>query len=195
MTLRYQTYLGPQISEVVGDLARLRVTVFRDWPYLYDGDADYERDYLARYAKGDSVVVAAYSGDEMVGAATGMPLTDHADDFAAAFDEAGIDMNSVFYCAESVLLSAFRGQGAGHVFFDQREAHAARLGFRHVAFCGVVRPKDHPARPASYRPLDAFWRARGYAPLVGVVAQFSWRDIGATEETPKPLQFWMRTLP
>ena len=42
-----------------------------------------------RYARGDSIVVAAYDGDEMVGAATGMPLADHADDFAAAFEGTG----------------------------------------------------------------------------------------------------------
>jgi GNAT superfamily N-acetyltransferase len=195
MSLVFRDHVGPAIAEVVADLARLRVTVFRDWPYLYDGDEGYERRYLARYARGDSIVVAAFDGDRMVGAATGMPLTDHADDFAAAFEGSGIDMKDVFYCAESVLLSEFRGRGAGHVFFDRREAHAARLGFRKVAFCGVVRPPDHPDRPEGYHPLDAFWRARGYAPLPGVVAHFGWRDIGAAEETKKPLQFWMRSLP
>ena len=195
MSLVYREYLGPAIAEVVADLARLRVTVFRDWPYLYDGDEAYEREYLARYARGDSIVVAAHDGDLMVGAATGMPLTDHADDFAAAFEGSGIDMKDVFYCAESVLLSEYRGQGAGHAFFDRREAHAARLGFGKVAFCGVVRPADHPARPEGYRPLDGFWRARGYAPLDGVVAHFGWRDIGETENARKPLQFWMRSLP
>jgi hypothetical protein len=75
-----------------------------------------------------------------------------------------------------------------------RRTHA-RLGFSKVAFCGVVRPPDHPARPEGYRPLDGFWRARGYAPLDGVIAHFGWRDIGAAEETQKPLQFWMRNLP
>jgi GNAT superfamily N-acetyltransferase len=147
MSLVYREYLGPAIADVVAELAQLRVTVFRDWPYLYDGDAAYERGYLARYARGDSIVVAAYDGDRMVGAATGMPLTDHADDFAAAFSGTDIDMKDVFYCAESVLLSEYRGQGAGHAFFDRREAHAARLGFGKVAFCGVVRPADHPAGP------------------------------------------------
>jgi GNAT superfamily N-acetyltransferase len=193
--LQYREFIGPAIAPVVEDLARLRVTVFRDWPYLYDGDTEYEERYLARYARGDSIVVAAYHGADMVGAATGMPLSDHADDFAAAFAGSGIDMKDVFYCAESVLLSEFRGQGAGHAFFDRREAHAARLGFTRVAFCGVVRPVDHPDRPEGYRPLDGFWRARGYAPLDGVVARFGWRDIGAAEETQKPLQFWMRDLP
>jgi GNAT superfamily N-acetyltransferase len=193
--LSYEDHIGPDIAPVVGDLADLRVTVFRDWPYLYEGDADYERRYLAGYAQGDAIVVAARSGGRIVGAATGMPLADHADDFASAFEGSGIDMGSVFYCAESVLLPEYRGQGAGHVFFDRRESHAARLGFSRVAFASVVRPLDHPARPEGYRPLDAFWRGRGYAPLTGVVAEFAWRDLGAAEESRKPLQFWIKDLP
>ncbi|MCU4653473.1 GNAT family N-acetyltransferase [Roseibacterium sp. SDUM158016] len=194
MSLEFRDFTGPDIAEVVDGLARLRITVFRDWPYLYEGDFDYERSYLARYAKGDSIVVGAYDGAEMVGAATGMPLGDHADDFRAAFDGTGIDFGDVFYCAESVLLPGYRGQGAGHAFFDRREAHARRLGYSRVAFCGVVRPADHPARPEGYRPLDGFWGARGYERLDGVVAEFSWRDIGDEGQTAKPLQFWMRTL-
>ena len=37
---------GNAVGEVLDDLARLRIAVFRDWPYLYDGDVAYERDYL-----------------------------------------------------------------------------------------------------------------------------------------------------
>jgi len=103
-------------------------------------------------------------------------------------------LDDVFYCAESVLLPAYRGHGIGHRFFDIREAHARRLGFSKCCFCGVDRPADHSKRPATYRPLDDFWRARGYAPLEGAVAQFKWKDIGQTDETAKPLQFWIREL-
>ena len=46
----------------------------------------------------------------------------------------------------------------------------------------------------AYRPLDAFWRKRGYAPLPGVVAQFRWKDIDQSGETDHPLQFWLREL-
>ncbi|AHM05792.1 Histone acetyltransferase HPA2 [Roseibacterium elongatum DSM 19469] len=194
MSLTFRDYRGDAITQVVDSLARLRISVFRDWPYLYDGDLAYERAYLADYARGDSLVVAAFDGSEMVGASTGMPLSDHADDFASAFETVRIDFNKVFYCAESVLASGFRGQGAGHAFFDRREAHAKRLGFTFSTFCSVIRPQDHPARPAGYRPLDPFWRKRGYAPLDGVVARFQWRDIGDQAETEKPLQFWIKHL-
>lgn len=186
---------GAALEGALDDVARLRIEVFRAWPYLYDGDLEYERKYLQSYRDSDrAIVVGAFDGDRLVGASTGAPLIDHAEDFAAAFDNTGLDLGDIFYCAESVLLSAYRGQGVGHKFFDLREAHARSLGFTKCAFCGVQRPADHPMRPAEYRPLDAFWRARGYEPTEGVVAQFSWKDIGEEGETLKPLQFWIRDL-
>nr|WP_217354914.1 GNAT family N-acetyltransferase [Ruegeria arenilitoris] len=186
---------GPALEAALDDVARLRIAVFRDWPYLYDGDLAYERRYLQSYRDSDrAIVVGAFDGDRLVGAATGAPLADHAEDFAAAFDGTRLELSQIFYCAESVLLPDYRGQGVGHAFFDLREDHARALGFAKCAFCGVQRPADHPMRPAGYRPLDPFWRARGYAPLPGVIAQFSWKDLGEDSETLKPLQFWIRDL-
>ena len=190
-----RTLTGAALEAALGDVASLRITVFRDWPYLYDGDHDYERNYLQAYRDDPrAILVGAFDGAHLVGASTGGPLINHASDFADAFQDSGIDLETVFYCAESVLFSDYRGQGIGHDFFDQREAHARALGFQNVAFCAVKRPDDHPARPADYRPLDTFWRGRGYAPLDGVIAQFYWKDIGQPEQTAKPLQFWMRSL-
>ena len=195
MTLRFQPFLGKAIADVLEDVAALRIAVFRDWPYLYDGDLDYERRYLRHYAQTpDAIVAVAYDGAQVVGAATGLPMLAADTEFREAFAGTDIDLSKLFYCAESVLLPAYRGQGAGHQFFDLREGQARALGCSHVCFCGVQRPADHPARPSDYRALDPFWRKRGYAPLGGVQARFFWRDIGEARETPKTLQFWMRAL-
>ena len=195
MSLRYEALTGAAIGPVIDGLADLRIRVFRDWPYLYDGDLTYERGYLAVYRDNPrAIVAAAFDGDRLVGAATGLPMVDADPEFRAAFDNTGHDPEQVFYCAESVLLPAYRGQGAGHRFFDLREDQARALGLSHAAFCSVQRASDHPARPEGYRPLDGFWRKRGYAPVRGVVAQFTWRDIGEDAETAKPLQVWMRPL-
>ncbi|EBA14811.1 hypothetical protein RSK20926_09964 [Roseobacter sp. SK209-2-6] len=195
MPLRIEAMTGAALEAALEDVARLRIQVFRAWPYLYDGDLAYERDYLQSYRdSAGAVVVGAFDGETLVGASTGAPLADHAEDFAAAFAGSGIDLDEVFYCAESVLLPQYRGQGAGHGFFDAREAHARKHGYAKCAFCGVQRPADHPLRPTDYAPLDPFWRKRGYAPLEGAMAQFTWKDIDQAEETAKPLQFWMRAL-
>ena len=182
-------------EEALEDIARLRITVFRDWPYLYDGSLDYERDYLSVYRDSPkSVVVGAFDGSRLVGVSTGTPMQDHSDDFGAAFEGQAIDLEQMFYCAESVLLPDYRGFGLGHKFFDLREAHARALGFKTICFCGVQRPKDHPLRPVDYRPLDDFWQKRGYHPLAGVLASFEWKDIDQPKETAKRLQFWARSL-
>ncbi|MBM2320409.1 MULTISPECIES: GNAT family N-acetyltransferase [Marivita] len=193
--MRIEALTGEALDAALDDVAGLRIRVFRDWPYLYDGDLEYERRYLETYRASDAaILVGAFDGAQLVGAATGTPMADHADDFAAAFEGTGLALGDIFYCAESVLLPDYRGRGVGHRFFDLREAHGRALGATVSAFCGVVRPVDHPLRPDGYRPLDAFWHKRGYAPLDGALAWFSWKDIDQTDATRKPLQVWTRSL-
>jgi GNAT superfamily N-acetyltransferase len=103
--------------------------------------------------------------------------------------DAGLPIEDIFYFGESVLRPEFRGKGIGHRFFDLREKHARSLGATVTAFCAVDRPADHPARPADYRPLDAFWRRRGYVHHPEWVARIRWREIGQAAETEKTLSY------
>ena len=195
MSLDVQVLTGAALEEALGDVAALRISVFRDYPYLYDGDAAYERRYLAAYRDAPgAILVGAFDGALLVGASTGTPLARHDPAFAQPVADAGYDVKKVFYCAESVLLKPYRGQGVGHRFFDIREAHARELGLEFAAFCGVIRPEDHPARTADYYPLDGFWSRRGYAPIPGAIAQFSWKEVGTEDEVSHDLQFWIRRL-
>jgi GNAT superfamily N-acetyltransferase len=196
MALEVKSLFGEEIRAVLADLARLRIVVFRDWPYLYDGTVEYEEKYLAKLADAKGAVcVVARDGNEIVGASTAAPMVEHADEFAGPFELAGYDLETIFYCGESVLLKSHRGHGLGHAFFDQRETHARTLGgFTHSTFCRVVRPEDHPLKPPDYRPLDGFWRKRGYAPVDGLVTAYRWKDIDQPEETEHLMQFWMKAL-
>ena len=194
--LRLETMTGrAKIAPAIDALAQLRIRVFRDWPYLYDGSVDYETRYLSAFAASDgAILVAAYDLDAMVGASTGLPMAHEHADFSAPLAQAGYDPDRVFYCAESVLLPESRGRGAYRAFFERREAHARALGFATAVFCGVLRPDDHPARPDGYAPLDPIWRRFGYQPLDGAVARYSWTDVGDSEETAKPMQYWIKAL-
>ena len=187
---------APEIADRLDEIAALRIAVFRDWPYLYDGDPAYEARYLQTYLDSDrALVLGAFDGARLVGVSTATPMEDHAEEFGAAFAHRPEPLQSIFYGGESLLLPEARGRGIYRRFFDLREARAHDLGRAHVAFCAVSRPADHPARPATPQDNAAFWTRRGYAPLPGVIAEYRWRDLGNADETAHPMQFWMRGLP
>ena len=194
--LDIRRFSGDALHDYLDAVAQLRISVFRDFPYLYQGSMDYERRYLQTYARcPQAVVVIAFDGDRVVGASTGIPLVFEEDNFKRPFVTRGYDPAQVFYCAESVLLPDYRGQGAGVRFFAQREAHARALGgLRWSAFCAVIRPRTHPLRPATYQPLDAFWTRRGYRSQPDMRATYSWKDLDQPAETSKQLSFWLKSL-
>jgi len=202
MTLTVETLKGDAVATVIDAVSELRCEVFRAWPYLYEGDRDYEASYLAEFAAADdAVVVVARDSETIVGAATAAPLMSHTSEFSPLFEAHGFDPARVFYFGESVLRASHRGQGIGHLFFDHREAAAqmARNGdgnaFALTAFCGVIRPDNDKRRPPDYRALDGFWRKRGYQPVATMIGHYDWREIGHDDETRKAMQFWVRPLP
>lgn len=193
--LRVVPYTGEAARAHVDALAQLRIEVFRDFPYLYNGSLDYERGYLHTFLEApDSLLVVAFDGDKVVGASSALPMEYETPNIQQPFLERGHEIQRIFYYGESVLLQPYRGQGIGVHFFEEREQWARRLGrFDTLTFCAVVRPEGHPRRPKNHIPLDAFWRRRGFE-QTDLHCQMSWQDLDEAEESPKALRFWVKAL-
>lgn len=186
---------GAALQPYLEALGQLRLGVFREYPYLYDGTLEDERDYLKTYVNSPTSQVAlALDGDQAVGATTCLRLDEADAGFRSCFEKAGYDTSQICYLGESVLLASYRGRGLGKAFFKIREDHARDLGCQMTAFCAVDRPEDHPQRPADYRPLEGFWQAQGYAKQPALQARFAWKEVHESAETEKTLTFWTKTL-
>jgi len=195
MNLRVESLHGAEIAQQIDALAALRITVFREWPYLYEGTREYETRYLQTYLQCPrSLAILVWNGANCIGASTVQPLADAPLDMQQPFLDAGMDLSRIDYFGESVLLRAYRGQGLGVKFFELREAHAKALGLSTCAFCAVQRNDDDARRPADYVANDAFWNKRGYRKQVDLRTTLSWPDIGETTNSDKPMTFWTREL-
>lgn len=186
---------GSGLEPWLDALGGLRIRVFREYPYLYDGTPDYEREYLGVYqrcARSRIVLVTSADGG-LVGATTCMPLADEGPEFQKPFLDAGLGVDDHLYFGESIVLPEWRGLGLGREFFVRREQHARRLGMTRTAFCAVDREENHPLRPNGYRPLDGFWKSQGYTKRPALTAEFSWKEIGEESESPKALIFWTKS--
>jgi GNAT superfamily N-acetyltransferase len=195
MSLAIQVRRGDAVVPILPALARLRIEIFREFPYLYAGDLAYEAEYLGRYVeRPGAVVVTAEDAGELVGASTGVPLAHELEPLQRPFLDAGLDLGAYFYGGESILRASHRGRGIYAKFLAAREAHARTLGHEKLTFCAVERSSDHPQRPVDYAPLDAVWRHFGYVSRPTLRTSFSWRDVGATEEIEHPMVFWEKSL-
>lgn len=193
--LRIESFHGQALAPRLDALGALRISVFHEYPYLYEGTLEYEREYLRTYLEcGESLVALVFDEGRVVGATTALPLAREGPEFQAPFLKAGMAVEEVCYFGESILLPEYRGQGLGKKFFELREAHARCLGLRRAAFCAVDRAADHSLRPADYAPLDGFWSRQGYVKQPHLCAEFVWKEIGEEAESPKSLTFWIKEL-
>jgi GNAT superfamily N-acetyltransferase len=191
-----KTLKGKEIEPYISDLAKLRINILKVYPYLYDGDLDYEQQYLSTYIKCPEtiLVLVLNQNNVVVGASSAIPLEFETIEFQKPFLEKNIKIRDVFYLGESVLQPKYRGRGIYRHFFTARETAAKEYGCKLSAFAAVDRALDDPRKPKDYVPLDNIWRHFGYEKHPELRTWFEWKEIGESMQTPKPLIFWLKKL-
>lgn len=196
MKLVEKTFIGKDILRAANDFAALRISIFHEFPYLYEGTMEYELDYITTYSScPDALLFGLFDGDKMVGATTCLPLSAETPEVRLPFDNATLDHSKYLYLGESILDKKYRGQGYGKRFFEVREQHASRLNLPQTCFCSVERPMNHPLKPTNYLDNSIFWNKQGYTKHQKLRCEMKWLDINEDVETSKQLIFWIKTLP
>lgn len=185
---------GAAITEALNGLEMLRLDIFLEYPYLYDGNRDDELKYLGSYAEApDSCVILAHVGDAVIGAVTGMPLIHEDDRIRDAFAGALFPLNETYYVGELLFRPDYRNCGLGRRLLARLESHIRSLGYRRLTCATVERPDDHSLRPHDYIPIARFLARTCFVRLPGVTTHFIWRETdGVTRD--HSMQFWIKEL-
>lgn len=193
--LKIKVLFGQSILPYLTDLAYLRIKLFREYPYLYQGSMAYEQDYLQTYADtAESMMVLVLDDAQVVGASTALPLIFETPECQKPFIDKQIDINKVFYFGESLLSPPYRGKNIYRHFFYEREQAARQFGCNMATFCAVIRNERDPRKPSTYKSLEPVWKHFGYQPMIDMVAYFKWQEVHEDMETEKPMGFWSKLL-
>ena len=191
--IRFTIQQGKEIYPYIQDLARLRISIFREYPYLYDGNDTYEAKYLSKFSEvEDTYVVLIFDNDKVIGAFTGIPIRFEDETIVKHIPQDKV--NDTYYLSEILLDKNYRGKGIGAQLLHQLEDKIISLKkYKRFYFASVIRPVDHPEKPKEYRSLDTMWLSNGYQPT-SFTCTLSWKEISEEVETEKTLALWEKEI-
>ena len=184
------------IQDYFQEIAQLRIEIFKEFPYLYQGSFDYERNYLCRYIEAsDSLVCLVKQGDIIAGMTTAISLAQEDQDIKGQYQEQGYIPEHTCYFGESIIKKEYRNYGVGKQFFKIREEFAIENipKLKHTTFCAVKRDHSHPLRPENYFDLSEFWSKQGYQKTESHI-KMKWKDINKDKEDYKKLMIWKKSF-
>jgi GNAT superfamily N-acetyltransferase len=194
---RFNTKLlqGEQASEVIPDIARLRLSIFREYPYLYDGKSEDEYRYLRLYAETpDAFVITVSDSELIIGAATGIPLHCEHRELIDPFASSPYPVDKIYYVGELLFMPEYRNQGLGLSLIAMITDQVRSLGnYSYLTCATLLRPDEHPLRPEGYAPIDRFLARTGFSLLPGVTTSFSWKETDGVVRDHQ-MQFWLKEL-
>jgi GNAT superfamily N-acetyltransferase len=200
MNIEIQLYQGEKLNAEIGVLSDFRLRYFREFPYLYVGTKEYEKDYLATYLSDPTTrLLLARDRDKngmVVGVAIGTMLspelkilcqTDEFSQYTEFMSE------QFFYFGEMIFVPEYRSKGVGKQLSEELKEVGRKQGADRFCFFAVDRVRDDIRRPADYVDSDVFFQKFGFE-KTNISVSYDWPTIqadGRVEENTNRLWLWV----
>lgn len=189
---------GQAISNWIEQAAKLRLSEFKEFPYLYVGNMDAERKYLTCYSQDShSIFAIAFCNNEIAGITTGIPLINNAGvttNMPEIFKKNGFNPQDYYYCGEFIVLPKYRGQGIAKQLFTAQSDYIKKCGYKSLFLMTVDREPNHPLKPKDYVSTDPLWEKLGFV-KTHMKLQQSWPTMmpnGEVTNINNSLSFWIK---
>jgi GNAT superfamily N-acetyltransferase len=194
MNYKIQFFKESEALAYIPELAKLRIEIFKEYPYLYDGDFEYEQKYLSKFVHApESLIALVFDTDKIVGAFSGLPMRYEEGNLQSVWEE---ELDSLYYFSELLLLPGYRKFGIGSQLMSQAEKWVEQLDteYTKLVLATVIRAENHPSKPIDYQSLNTLWEKFDYTLLKGKTCTIAWKELGEIIESEKPMQFWSKEL-
>lgn len=187
-----KTLKGSEITPQIERIAKFRLSIFKDYPYLYQGSLENEIDYVSAYALSvQSIFVYLEDESGLRAASLGMPLKQKSSSFTAPLANDNID--SIFYIGEIMVRQDARQRGLGRELMHKMISQVDMQTFNTLSLYTVERADNHPLKPLGYSPPDHLWKMFGFEKLENRTAFFKWQEPNEQDITEKNMSIWMKT--
>lgn len=193
-------YVGSNARQYIDLVSQLRITAFKEYPYLYEGNLDYEREYMGGYtADMQAMITIATLDGKIVGVATGIPLVSNSDivkDAKATFETHHLNPQDYYYYGEVIVMPEYKGNGLAKKLFDAQDEKIKEWGYKHTCILTVMRDENHPQKPIGYKLTDSVWAKMGFFKMA-LKANYHWPTIKPDQsvvECEHEMQFWQKNL-
>lgn len=189
-----------EVTPLLPFVASLRINVFREYPYLYDGNFKEEMDDLEHCAQlPHNAIAIAYHKNTPIGFLYGIPLVEFQSHFENPvidlFKEKNLQPETCYYFADVIILPEHRGNHLTKKLFDVLEAYAQENGYSSASFI-TENHEVHPLKPVDYKSLAPLWTYLQYK-KTGLQSEGSWQTHqpdGSIKKQKHLADIWFKQL-
>lgn len=197
MDLEFVSLRGKLIEEYLEQIAVLRLEALQEFPYLYEGKINFEKDFLKTYSESsNSLIEIVKDENEVVGVTSCIPLSEESDEMQRMYTNQGYDVRRIFFFGESLILPKYRSEDIYREFFKRMEEHIIDVQptSEFAVFGSIKRSKNHSLYNEEYKKLTDFWTTLGFKEDRKLFLEFKWKDINKKSESVKKMVFWKKPI-
>lgn len=191
-----KVFTGQEAKNYVDEIAAMRINTLKEYPYLYKGAVEIEKEYLQVYFKSPNAIVllAFDTNNNVIGFSNSIPLIDEAEEIKAPFIEKQLNCDDYLYIGEGLIYPEYQGKGLVRQAAQFHEEIARNKGFKYLVFMAVDRSKNHPCKPDNYKSTDDLFKHFGCTKFDNINVTLTWDQVDTNEQTTNTLSLWYKEL-
>ena len=198
--ISYKVFIGNEGAHLIGIVSDMRITYFREFPYMYKGNLEYEKEYISELTSHKkSMIVTASINSKIVGISTALPLTSDADilkEVYNLFEKKSYAPKEIYYYGEVIVLPSYRRKGIANQLYHLHEQQALKWKYKYACLAVVVRDKDDPRKPNQYLSTDIIWPKLGFK-KENIYFNYHWPTVlsdGQVKDVQNTMVFWTKKI-